>query len=222
MSTTTTNYGLVKPELTDVADITAMNPNWDTLDKVIKDNKVEAKNYTDEALSKIPTPDVSGQLNAHNTDTSAHADIRQLASNAQTTVNNHVNNKNNPHGVTAKQTGALPLDGSTPITGNELKLDNGYGSIRSDESSSRLITKDKANNDSSMRYIEVLNPSTASEEYSIQLVTVGDPTYGDLSRCIFGEHNLDHMREQLFEASTTDLTAGSSHLESGKLYLVYE
>ena len=36
MSTKTTNYELVKPELTDVADITAMNPNWDKLDENIK------------------------------------------------------------------------------------------------------------------------------------------------------------------------------------------
>lgn len=222
MSTTTTNYGLVKPELTDVADITAMNPNWDTLDRVIKENKDEAKAYTDSKLSTIPTPDVSGQIAAHNADTSAHSDIRQLASNAQTTVSNHVTNKSNPHGVTATQTGALPLDGSTPMTGKELKLYNGYGSIRSDEHCSRLITKDKTNNNSSMRYIEVLNPSTSSEEECLQLVTIGDPEYGDLSRCIFGEHNLDHMREQLFEASTTDLTAGSSSLESGKIYMVYE
>lgn len=33
MSTQTTNYGLVKPQLTDIADITKMNPNWDTLDE---------------------------------------------------------------------------------------------------------------------------------------------------------------------------------------------
>lgn len=32
MSTTTTNYGLHKPELTDAADITAMNSNWDKID----------------------------------------------------------------------------------------------------------------------------------------------------------------------------------------------
>ena len=36
MSTTTTNYGLVKPELTDVADITATNPNWDLIDVKLK------------------------------------------------------------------------------------------------------------------------------------------------------------------------------------------
>ena len=32
MSMTTTNFGLIKPELTDAADITAMNPNWDKID----------------------------------------------------------------------------------------------------------------------------------------------------------------------------------------------
>lgn len=32
MSTTTTNYSLIKPELTDAADITAMNANWDVID----------------------------------------------------------------------------------------------------------------------------------------------------------------------------------------------
>lgn len=35
MSTTTTNLGLTKPELTDVADITAMNSNWDKIDTAI-------------------------------------------------------------------------------------------------------------------------------------------------------------------------------------------
>lgn len=33
MSTTTTNYKLHKPELSDPADITAMNPNWDKIDE---------------------------------------------------------------------------------------------------------------------------------------------------------------------------------------------
>ena len=35
-----------------------------------------AKRYTDEKIAAIPTPDVSGQINAHNADTSAHSDIR--------------------------------------------------------------------------------------------------------------------------------------------------
>lgn len=38
MSTTTTNYGFVKPELTDAPpDITVMNENWDKLDTKIKE-----------------------------------------------------------------------------------------------------------------------------------------------------------------------------------------
>ena len=35
MSTTTTNYGLIKPELTDPANITALNENWDKIDALI-------------------------------------------------------------------------------------------------------------------------------------------------------------------------------------------
>ena len=43
MSLKTTNFNLVKPELTDVADITAMNPNWDAIDREL----TGVKEYTD-------------------------------------------------------------------------------------------------------------------------------------------------------------------------------
>jgi archaellum component FlaC len=36
MSTLTTNYNLIKPDLTDPADITAMNANWDKIDNQLK------------------------------------------------------------------------------------------------------------------------------------------------------------------------------------------
>lgn len=36
MSTTTTNYQFHKPELTDPADITKLNPNWDNIDSELK------------------------------------------------------------------------------------------------------------------------------------------------------------------------------------------
>ena len=73
-------------------------------------NKAEtnANTYTDQKIAAIPAPDVSGQIGAHNTATDAHADIRTLAGNAQTTADNHIANKNNPHGVTAAQVGADP------------------------------------------------------------------------------------------------------------------
>ena len=34
-------------------------------------------NYVDQKISEIPTPDVSGQIGAHNSDSSAHSDIRE-------------------------------------------------------------------------------------------------------------------------------------------------
>lgn len=36
----------------------------------------DAKTYTDEKIAAIPTPDVSGQIDEHNTSSSAHSDIR--------------------------------------------------------------------------------------------------------------------------------------------------
>jgi hypothetical protein len=51
-----------------------------------------------DAISLIPTPDVSGQIDAHNNDTNAHSDIR-------TQLNN-----------------TLPLDGSAPMVG-DLQMD---------------------------------------------------------------------------------------------------
>ena len=45
------------------------------------------ENYVDNAISAIPTPDVSGQINTHNTSTSAHNDIRTLISDLTTRLN---------------------------------------------------------------------------------------------------------------------------------------
>ena len=39
MSTQTKNYGLIKPELKDAADITAMNANWDKIDEELLKSK---------------------------------------------------------------------------------------------------------------------------------------------------------------------------------------
>lgn len=49
MSTTTKNYELIKPELTDVADITAMNPNWDKLDTELKNLSDHVDDFKDTA-----------------------------------------------------------------------------------------------------------------------------------------------------------------------------
>lgn len=88
----------------------------------------------DAAIAAIPTPDVSGQISTHNTDTEAHADIRQFVTDSITqiptpdvsgqinthnsntsahpdirnSISSHTANTSNPHGVTAAQIGAAP------------------------------------------------------------------------------------------------------------------
>jgi hypothetical protein len=45
LSTTTPNLGLIKPELTDPANITVMNENWDKIDNELK-KQADATHYT--------------------------------------------------------------------------------------------------------------------------------------------------------------------------------
>lgn len=56
MSTTTTNYGLVKPDLTDAADITAMNENWNKIDSELK-KKAELGSDGKVPSSQLPSLD---------------------------------------------------------------------------------------------------------------------------------------------------------------------
>lgn len=49
------------------------------VDKKASTAEANANKYTDDKLDKIPTPDVSGQIDAHNTSADAHADIRGRA-----------------------------------------------------------------------------------------------------------------------------------------------
>lgn len=78
MATNTENYGLIKPAQEEFYDIDVFNENADKVDAVLK----------------------------------AHADglvsTAGVVATVQSTLNTHVNNKDNPHGVTALQAGADP------------------------------------------------------------------------------------------------------------------
>lgn len=73
--------------------------------------------YVDQVVQDIPVPDVSAQIAQHNADGESHQDIRAelagketagAASAVQSNLDTHVSNKQNPHSVTAEQTGADP------------------------------------------------------------------------------------------------------------------
>lgn len=52
MATQTPNHKLIKPEMTDKADISMINPNWDTLDTALKAVEDRVENI-DTSLSKV-------------------------------------------------------------------------------------------------------------------------------------------------------------------------
>lgn len=62
MSKTTANLNLTKLELTDVADITLLNENWDKLDTKM----VELEQTIDEKIGNIDLSEVTSQIDELN------------------------------------------------------------------------------------------------------------------------------------------------------------
>lgn len=171
MSTTTTNYGLVKPELTDAADITAMNQNWDIID---------------EELGNI------GEV-----------------------VEESLGN------LTPEKIGALPISGGK-ITGESLFVGNGFGKFYANDFNTGVMHTNGGNDTTNGRGVLIQNANKMpdlAQAFQVYEVSNGVTSEGYK---IYGEHNKNLLRNALFTASTTDLEAGTSALESGKLYLVYE
>lgn len=113
MSTTTTNYGFVKPALTDAPpDITVMNPNWDEVDTELKKSNDHIANKSN---PHSVTKSQVGLGNVDNTADSAKpvstaqataiADAKKAGTDAQANLDTHTANKSNPHGVTKSQVG---------------------------------------------------------------------------------------------------------------------
>ena len=63
------------------------------VDSKASEAETNANAYTDQKISAIPTPDVSGQIGDHNTATDAHADIRKAASDAETNAKAYADQK---------------------------------------------------------------------------------------------------------------------------------
>lgn len=223
MSTTTTNLGLIKPELTDAADITAMNENWDKIDTELKDAEDHASNKSNPHGVTASQVGLGNVNNTADTDkpvstaqATAIADAKAAGTTAQTNLDSHTANKSNPHGVTAAQAGALPSAGGTMSGTIEFKkAENGYG---------RLAKNHGSDVDYGMYLTDVdINGNT----FKLILSANGNNVYvvpNDNSGQyrLFGEHNKQLMRDNVFDASTADLTAGSSVMTTGKLYFVYE
>ena len=84
MSTTTTKLGLVKPEMTDAADITAMNGNWDKIDTNIQNS------ITHIASTNNPHGVTKAQVGLSNVNNTSDAD-KPISTAVQTALDEKAN-----------------------------------------------------------------------------------------------------------------------------------
>ena len=106
MSTSTQNYGLIKPQGNEYYDIGIPNGNMDKIDAALA--ALEAGKASLGADGKVP----AGQLPQMDYDPSGSAAA------VQTALTSHTSNKANPHSVTAAQVGAVPT--SRTVNGKAL------------------------------------------------------------------------------------------------------
>ena len=249
MSTLTTNYKLVKPELTDPANITDMNVNWDEIDEQLKKlndslgnmdwsdleenvNKVgiglpvasaistDGASYTATikgisnlrtglaviivpnivSTTVLPTLDLN-ELGAMN--------IKQgLSTNTTTVVN-----AENANWLSANKPCLIMYDGTQWVTvRGRVAATDMYGAVAIENGGTGATTASEA--------LTNLGAAPSSHKHSASDITTGTfPT-----TAIYAKTGTDYTTARIrnIKASTTDLTAGTSTLSSGDIYLVYE
>lgn len=208
MSTTTTNLGLIKPELTDAADITAMNENWDRIDNLsASDIGAPTVEEMEAAIAAIPTPDVSGQIEEHDNDANAHSSIRNAM---------------------------MPKAGGT-MTGNlkiskansptiELQTSNSNGYTNISQHGGILTINAAMSNSSDDSFLTMSAPSDDDSD----LVRIGKSVNNvNYYYKIYGEHNKPTAEDvgaaPAYSYGTEDIEAGSaSPYPTGHLHFIYE
>lgn len=110
---------------------------------------------------------------------------------------------------------ALPAAGGTMAGTIEFKkVENGYGRLAKNHGSTAdygmYLTDANANGES----VKLVLSAT---DNSLKLTTKDN-----VVNKIYGEHNKGDVRDAVITASTSDITAGTTGLTTGKLYVVYE
>lgn len=214
----TTNYGLNKPGGSDYARIDALNANMDAVDAALKD--LEESKAEGAALETHEADQVKHLTAAERTAWNAKAD--------GTATSAHISNTNNPHGVTAAQVGALPLSGGT-LTGN-LDIAKTIASVvlRTGDSSNRLSGRlmKNANVEGTVDDGLYLTDYGADGSEATLKIQGGQQRLriklGGTDYAVYHEGSKPTPADIGITSGTTDLTAGSSSLASGTIYLVYE
>lgn len=116
MPNKTTNYGLTKPLPSEFYDIQVQNENMDIIDRELKKRASlnEQGKVPEEQLPDITNIPVTSEV-------PNDSDIWIDPDDEPTVEDAHIANKNNPHGVTAAQVGAVPT--SRRVNGKPLTSD---------------------------------------------------------------------------------------------------
>lgn len=169
MSTTTTKYKLIKPELSDPANITAFNENWDIIDEQLSELAEGGGEYLPLSGGALTGPlTVSDNFNVNRTYDSVEYKTYVRP------INYSIGNNGD------YSAGLLLYKGET----NQAQL---------------MFSKDGV----------MLRDNVAAKAYNL-----------------FGQHNASvtatSIRSYLYTYGTNGMTANSSALETGKMYLQYE
>lgn len=139
-----------------------------------------ANAYTDRKIAAIPTPDVSGQINTHNSNTSAHQDIRTAASAAQKSANNAQTAANNAK--TAADNAQTAADNAQQAAENAQSTAAGKVSKAGDTMTGALQLQP----DGSEGYGKLYKNASAAGDYGTQLQDV-DPDGNFMGLTISGK-----------------------------------
>lgn len=179
------------------------------------------EDYVDNKISEIPAPDISGEISQHNSDTTAHADIREELSNVESAVSTAQTTANSAQAaaVNAQEVAASKANASHTHTKSQI-TDFPTSMPASDVSSWA-----KAASKPTYTWTEITSKPTsftpASHNQSASTITAGGlagkVTANGTAMASLGETQLRNIY-----AGTSDMTAGSTALGTGAIYFVYE
>lgn len=153
----------------------------------------------------------------------AIADAKKAGTDAQTNLSGHIANKNNPHGVTPAQIGAVNKNGDT--VNGDLNVNGAFAVERSDSNrKARTVAHNNADKE-----VDFQNYGDDSNYVSVRVATeakgIGDAVkVTQMSGGQFSAFTVLHTgnKEKIFTFGADDLEAGSTPLGNGQLHFVYE
>ena len=193
MSTTTTKLGLVKPEMTDAADITAMNGNWDKIDTKL-DEKANTSDLPN--ITKNPT-DTTGDI------IGTHLTVGYRSGNIGARSISTGGTKFDPNTASEAQTAVIGGFRNT-ASENEAVVIGGYGNTSSGNRSAVIGGGE----------------NTASEYYSAVIGGFKNTASGYCSAVIGGGENTALANQVKMGHYAKDGTAGNSTGTTGDAFII--